>query len=408
MIGIARGPAAQTEESALMQYYRQTTLLWFLGVAAASLGPAPPSAYAQPESMTGWSTKGYADPIKPDTTVKFGNMSEVFRTGQWVDPTNDPQQFADLYEKRLFRKITDLKTRGNPKDDPVIVLRSHIGRLAKFPGSPVFDKLVDVTLDYMQPIATDAKWHPAVRESAILAIGEVKSPKAVDALLELLKTKDLHPMFKVAAMAGLVHLAEQGVMAPPPVAAPVVALMVSCANAKPNSPPDYLRWMRGQAADVLGAIGSVGNGEVPAALLTIVADKDLPLAQRGKAARALGRLDYSGGLPDAQKFVQPLTEFGSDALAENLPCDARRIRTVARAFLGDPAGASGGKKDAGALGPLLEQSNVPKVVQQMRAAMDELLVATTVKPGPIVPSEEKIKPAVVKARAVFDAAAGKK
>ena len=60
----------------------------------------------------------------------------------------------------------------------VAKLRSDFNRLAG--DSPVADKLTEITLAYMLPIAKDAKWHPSVRENAILAIGEVKSPKAVE------------------------------------------------------------------------------------------------------------------------------------------------------------------------------------------------------------------------------------
>ncbi len=385
--------------------------LWIIGLTFPLVWQTAGSARAQTDSLADWQEKakgnGYAEPLKTEP-AQFTALGAALHDGQWANQGDD-QLFADFYQKRIFPLITHADTRGQ-RNDVVAKLRSDFNRLSAKPG-PVLDKLIEITLGYMQPIAKDAKWHPSVRENAILAIGEVKSPKAVDALVELLKTRDLHPMFKVAAMAGLVRLAERDPLHPtetnvledPQVNPPVVALMVICASANQANAPDYMRWMRGQAADVLGAIGSVGAGKVPVALLTMIADKQLPLMQRAKAARALGRLDYTNGPLEADKFVQPLAEFGRDALAENLSGDARRIRSIALAFVGDSVGAPSGKKDAGALGPL-EQAGAPGAVKQMRAAMNELLAAAKSKLLP----EEKIKPAVAKAKAAFDAAAGKK
>ena len=129
----------------------------------------------------------------------------ALRTGNFENQGDD-QLFADLYEKRYFPLITHPDLRGT-KDDPVVVLHNSFRQYK--PGSTVYDKLTDITLAYMLPIATDTTRHPAARENAILAIGEVKSPKAVDALMQLVQDKKLHPMFKIGAMAGLVHLAEQ-------------------------------------------------------------------------------------------------------------------------------------------------------------------------------------------------------
>ena len=232
------------------------------------------------------------------------------------------------------------------------------------------------------------------RKTRLLAIGEVKSPKAVPVLLELIKSKDLHPMFKVVAMADLVHLAEEKVLADEAVADPVVKLMVMAAPRK--IPNDGWRWMRGQAADILGAVGNAGNN-VPDALLTMMADEELPLIIRGKAARALGKLKYNGNLPDAATYTKTFAQFGSDALADNLPGEARRIWSVCNDFLGG-------------LEPLMTQGTPPKTAHDIHNAMDELKrAAAKPKAGGAdehaYPSEEDLKPAIAKARKVLDAAA---
>ncbi len=264
-----------------MRYFnRQNAVLWLIALTAMLFGPKLPSAQAQPESLADWQTKAQP-PLPSDRRVSFGGLVAAFHTGQFENQGDD-QLFANYYEKRIFPYITDPKKRGE-REDVVTKLHNDFRALGRFPNSPVLDKLIDITLEYMAPIAKDGKWPPAVRENALLAIGEVKSPKAVPLLLEMIKNKELHPMFKVVAMADLVHLAEQGVLADEAVADPVVKLMAMAVPRK--IPNDGWRWMRGQAADILGLVGNAGNN-VPDALLTMLADEDLPLIIRGKAARA--------------------------------------------------------------------------------------------------------------------------
>lgn len=379
--------------------YRQNVFLWIIAMAAPLIGPAMPAALAQTE-LKDWQDnvkKGaYAEPAKSDRRVTFTGIAEALKTGNFANP-GDVQAFAEMYEKRYFPLVTHPEIRGT-REDPIILLRSNFYRVPR--DSDVANKLTDITLAYMLPIARDSKRHPAARESAILAIGEVKSPKAVDALVQLIKDNKLHPMFRVAAMAGLAHLSEQGILTDPAVAAPIAALMANYAKATLKNPPDWVRWMRGQAADVLGAIGSVGaDGKVPDALLTMVEDKELPLLQRGKAARALGRLkEIQANLPDRERYIRAFASFGSEALAEkdpqgrNLPGDARRIWSVSRDFVDG-------------LAPLKSASPTPKVVNDMYDAMEKLLkAASNVKNGR-PPTEEDLKPEIASAKGVLDAAA---
>ncbi len=370
-----------------MQYInRQCALVWFVGLSSMLIGPRVPSARAQPESLADWSTKAQAKaPIPSDRRVTFGGQMEAFHTGDFASPGDD-QVFANFYQKRIFPYITDPAKRGE-REDVILKLHNDYRALAKFPVSPVRDKLTEITLEYMAPIAKDGKWPPAVRENALLAIGEVKSPQAVPVLLDMIKSKELHQMFKVVAMADLVHLAEQGVLADEAVADPVVKLMAVAVPRK--IPNDGWRWMRGQAADILAAVGNAGNN-VPDALLTMLADEDLPLIIRGKAARALGKLKYNGNAPDAANYTKAFAQFGSDALSDNLPSEARRIWAVCNDFL------------AG-LDQLMKQGAPPKTAHDIQVAMDELRKAAS-KATP----EEDLKPAIAKARKTLDAAAKKK
>ena len=381
-----------------MQYgYQRGLLLGLVALTTMFFGPALRSACAQTESLADWSTKEY--PKLNKQNVKFLGLGSAMHDGNWQDPA-DEQLFADYYEKGVFPQITHYELRGT-KDDVIGTLRSDFKRLEKFRSGPVFTKLVDITLEYMPKIALDPRWHPAARENAVLALGEVKSPKTVGVLLNLIRDPKLHPMFKAAAIADLIHLADQGVLDNPTVADPVVTLMVAAARARPDKPvTDEIRWRRGLAADALGAIKSTGSaGEVPSVLLAMVADKDLLVIQRGKAARALGRLDYTNSPPDQAAFAKAFAAFGSDALVDTLPADPRRTRAVARDIL------------AG-LEPLTKLDPVPKAVKSMQEAMSKLQAAAAKAPVTLETEADRakqddFKDAIANAKAVFDGLLGK-
>jgi hypothetical protein len=339
--------------------------------------------------MADWPTNTFAPPIVADKKVSFPQLGSVMHDGN-LDP-GDVQAFTDLYVKRIFPLITNKDVERGSREDVIAKLRSDFGRLSRFPGSTAFETLVDITLDYMTKIAVDPKWHPVVRINATLALGEVRSPKAATVLLELIR-KPVHPAIKVAAMADLVNLAEHGVLADANVAAPVVGLMVAAARSSPKNPSDSLRWMRGQAADVLGAVGTTGGrGEVFAALVLMLGDEELPLLQRGKAARALGKLHYDNGVPDVKSYAKALAGLGSDGLAANLPTDPRRVRSVARDI-----------QDG--LSPLLKQDVVPKPVRDLHDAIEKLE-----KTAAAAGTEKGVGPdAIAAAKSVCDGISGKK
>ena len=95
------------------------------------------------------------------------------------------------------------------RNDVIPKLRTDLKALREpAEGKEVFNKLADLTLDFMTKIAKDGQYHPAARVNAMLAIGEVNSPKAAEVLLETLGDRDQIYAVRVAAMTGLVHMAE--------------------------------------------------------------------------------------------------------------------------------------------------------------------------------------------------------
>ena len=122
-----------------------------------------------------------------------------------------------------------------------------------------------------------------------------------------------------------------------------------------------------------------------------------PAANHSRQGRPrLGKLKYNGNLPDAAAYTKTFAQFGSDALAENLPGESRRIWAVCNDFLGG-------------LDPLMKQGSPPKTAHDIHNAMDELKrTASKPKAGGGYPSEEDLKSAIATARKVLDAAAKKK
>ena len=138
---------------------------------------------------------------RPVEHATFAGYNYAMRTGQWQDPGDQPL-FDNYYQKQVFpRSRTSFRQARNSTRSRSSTTTSGRAQSASRTGLP---GLANVTLKYMPTIATDPKRHPAAQENAILAIAEVKSPEAVDALVKLIQDRKLHPMFKIAAMAGLI------------------------------------------------------------------------------------------------------------------------------------------------------------------------------------------------------------
>ncbi|MGA2253092.1 MAG: hypothetical protein ABSG53_00390 [Thermoguttaceae bacterium] len=324
----------------MQDIYRNCSLILWAGaiVALGCTGLAQRSVQAQ-NSVAGWPEKekdGKYTQLKP-IVVPFGTLSSVLHNGKF-ESDEEEQKFAEFFNKSLFPNVTNPANRPISKEDVsrredvVTKLRSYLKQCENSQDKQVFDKLADLTLAYMTKIAKDGQYHPVARVNAVLAIGEVNSPKAVDALLATLLDSNQFDAVRVAAMCGLVHLAGQSSLSSADVAQPVIVRMAAFIG-KPipkSARADGIRWMHGQAADVLAALKSTGpNHEVPPALLIMLNDKDLPVPLRGKAARALGKLNYGGNLPAAGSYLTALAELLRDALSSDQPANRERVRLIA-------------------------------------------------------------------------------
>ena len=209
----------------------------------------------------------------------------------------------------------------------------------------------------------------------MLALGEVNSPKAAKALLDVTGKGPV----RVEAMAGLVRLAGKGLLSDPEIEPLVIKKMRGFV--KFHSPPkdDGIAWIRGQAADVLAELAPAdSDGQTSKDLLVMLNDKDLLVPLRSKAARALGKLKYGDPPPAARPYLEAIVEFACDALRSDQPADRARVRFVARdvedgmkPFAGSSLAAdqalTGGVQKA--LEALKKDTAAPMTPDQLKAAI---------------------------------------
>ncbi len=313
-------------------------------MALGCLIAADRSALAQ-NPAAGWANRNDFKPAAKSTMVQFPQLTTVLRRGTFDNPT-EQQAFTDYYNKYLFPMVTHTDNRQSVSD-VIPKLRNHFMTSERATGGQqVFGTLAGLTLAYMKNVAKE-DYNTTLRVNAVVAIGEVNTTAAVSDLLDLIGPAGQIDAIRVAAMAGLVHLSEPrprtnpplppGSLSTPAVADPVIAKMIRIVRASvpKTSRADAIRWMRGQAADILGNLKSTSAStgpsmEVPAALLVMLSDKDMPVPLRSKAARALGKLDYGGSPPAAAPYLTALAELARDAMSSDQPVDRGRAELVVR------------------------------------------------------------------------------
>ncbi len=213
-------------------------------------------------------------------------------------------------------------------------------------GYPAHDYLVNLVLTQMREFAK-GNFHPFLRHNAMLVIGELNAvevkprvsptplPEALKDLLEAVADPQQLETVKIAALTGVARHTRLGGIRAPADRTAVTGAMLSVLGAPAaaaNGSSVGLSWMRGQAAEVLGLLGAVGNnGAVATAVAGVVADSELSLmSSRCLAAEALGKLDYQGatGLNAAQ-LARALGQLAVDiykAEAEASAASSRRLR----------------------------------------------------------------------------------
>jgi hypothetical protein len=365
-------------------------VLWVSAIVAVGCLAATQRLAQAQNPLAGWPDQDFTVD-KPEKVSYIPR--DALKSGKF-DDDEDAKKFENYYKKAVFPNVTNPANRQSPRDDVILRLRGELKTCEKAEDKQVFNKLADLILDYMTKIAGDSRYHPAARENAMLAIGEVNSPKAAKVLLDTAFGKGQVFLVRVNAMTGLIRMAgpgERSVLADPGIEPLVLQNMVPFIKFHPTKRDDGISWMRGQAAEVLADLKSCGpEGEVPRALLAMLSDKDLPVPLRSKAARALGKLNYGGNPPAAKPYLIALADFASDALGENQPVDRARVRLIARDVLDGlkPFEGSTVSSDQGVIEGLqkalsdlnketedskIEPANLKAAMEKAKAVLDGLL-----------------------------------
>ena len=275
--------------------------------------------------------------IEPDPRAALPTLQTILRRGTF--DSGEEEAFVKHYKKWSLPRLTTEKFRSrqpwkNDKPDVgtdiVREIRSNLALAKTASSDQVHQRLAALILEVLPSLAKSVSFHPATRYNAMLIVGEVNSPDTVQTLVDIVKDPKQSDVVKVAALIGLIHQASHKWIAEADVQAAVVGEMAALA-ATPvpkDDRADAVRWMRGQAAEVLGQIGSPGKeGAAAAALLKMLGDNDLGPSQRAKAADALGRMNLAGASLVAGPYLEALGRLAADLVAaEKQQFNRRRIK----------------------------------------------------------------------------------
>jgi hypothetical protein len=335
--------------------------------------------------------------IEPDPKAAMNGLLAIFRQGAF-DNDEQKEAFVNHYKKAILPKLTTPKFRsrqpwkvdrpdmgadvvGEIRRDLQYAYTTYKGRDGNEVNDAkgeVYKCLASLLVENLPKLAKNTAFHPASRYNAMLIVGEVNSPDTVPILIDIVKDAKQSDEIRVAAMIGLIHQASQKWIADGDTQTMVVGEMIALA-ATPvpkDDRADGVRWMRGQAADVLGLLGSAGkDNAVAAALLKMIGDGDLNPTQRVRAANALGRLNLSGASLAAGPYLDAVAQLTSELLAvEKQQFNRRRIKGHLQYLLSGVKGADAdhhGITDFAKAGEQQRVERLEKSLETLSAALED-------------------------------------
>lgn len=277
-------------------------------------------------------------PVDESQAKRRGDISRILRA-QAFQPGED-KLFDTYYQTYAFPRWTLPENLSSVANFRAELRRDlYTGR-----SGPPYDRLVNLTLNFMRPIVTDRGFHPAVRYNAMAAIADLDVslpppgvntpvqpvPAALDLMLAVLQDSAQIDVVRIAALQGLVRHAGLPMADTQKRDQQVLPVLLQWASAK-DAPSGRTKvghaWMRALAIQALGALGVPGsNGQVVKTLASVLTESDTPLMPRLAAARALGRIQYKGvSAVRPRDVVIPLVQF----MLEAITAEARRPLVLA-------------------------------------------------------------------------------
>ena len=278
---------------------------------------------AQPQQPAG----GYRElSVNSSKRLLLNKIKPLLREGDFGE--KEEALFDDYFYRCAFPEWSLVAKRA----DLVNLRHRHRILLKNAKNPPAHKYLNKITLNFMSILASTEKgnFHPASRVNAMLLIGELndvedsKAPRPMTAALpKLIATvndpKQLDAV-KVAAIVGIIRHGQSKAITTPGARSAVGRPMLNLVQSKTAD-----AWMRGQAAEVLGMLGSAA---VAKDLAAMAGDSSLLFSARCTAARALGRLNYRAtrGVK-ADELAAALRQLLVDAVnAETRAVSRRRLK----------------------------------------------------------------------------------
>ncbi|MGQ9823029.1 MAG: hypothetical protein ACUVQK_14305 [Thermogutta sp.] len=258
------------------------------------------------------------------------NIQRMLREGNFNAVANGQQVFRDYYVNYFFPSWTQAANRSKLQQLRTQLTNSELANMARG-GGPPHDLLVQLALQTLTDYAKNDQLDPAVRVTAMLAIGELNDRErgigssappapaaaALPVLIEAITDPQQMDAVKLAALVGLERHSVIGIADANVLNSQVIPLLLNLAQEK--NPPagrdaDVHAWFRARAIGILGGMQALGaNTQVVQALAGMVGDAAEPVRVRLAAAQALGGLNLASAQGvDFAALVQALGKMVLD------------------------------------------------------------------------------------------------
>ncbi|MGW8256915.1 MAG: hypothetical protein ACWGMZ_05470, partial [Thermoguttaceae bacterium] len=181
--------------------------------------------------------------------------------------------------------------------------------------------------------------------------------------------------FKIAALIGIIRHVSLGI-SDPKIQDQVLAMAMNLAGgaAQADDVSDAgAQWMRKQAIELLGLLGSTGkDNQVVKLLSAAIGDAKAPFFTRCTAAEALRKLKFSAaGVANAVALAKPIGQMMLDACQKELKIAAEKQAPLSRRRLKTVLGAA--EEGLKGVRPLAKDSAQQAKLKELDGILDDLL-----------------------------------
>ena len=254
----------------------------------------------------------YLELSSDDSLAKqAANVQRMLKEGNFTAVANGQDVLRDYYEKYFFPSWTKAANRSKLQQLRSQLIVTELGNYARS-GGPPRDALVQIAFNTLSSYVKNDQLDPAVRVSALLAIGELNERErptgggmqppvplasALPVLVSVLKDPQQPDALRLAALVGVERHCAAGIADTnfrDTEVIPLLAQIAADKNVPAGKDAKVCEWFRVRAIDVLAITGQGGpNGQYIQMVLGFVVDDQESPKVRLAASKALGSFDYS-------------------------------------------------------------------------------------------------------------------